>query len=302
MTSSHRSARRRSFSATVFRFRQLRQAMPHSSPMRCEKDSSQPSGSWVAAGLRSPRRNARHEQTHHGVVMTTSVSACASKRSSSTSLLSTIHRAPASKVRCVSINSSSGTRTQPGAQLCRSRWIKGRPDFAANWRENVLFPAPAMPVTTTRLSTALGLRSFTNTFHHLSMASDELAPRRRSTARHVENNHQPTSPRSSKCSVLATLRRPQPRPGSGTGGRSSPSGIADRPWAARFRAGSRTRDVPDWAVGRGASARDYVRASGEVRLRRVWSTCVVLPASTRRAWRRSRTRNGGRHGRNAPPR
>lgn len=91
--------------------------------------------------------------------MTTSVSACATKRSSSTSLLSTIQRWAASKVRCISTSSSSGTRTQPGLQVCRSRWIKGRPVFAASWRENVLFPAPAMPVTTTRLVMALRLDS-----------------------------------------------------------------------------------------------------------------------------------------------
>ncbi len=95
--------------------------------------------------------------------MTTRVSACATKSSSSTSLLSTIHRWPPSKARCVSINSSSATRTQPGPQMCRSRWISGRPVFAASWRENVLFPAPAMPVTTTRLFTALRQGSLSTT-------------------------------------------------------------------------------------------------------------------------------------------
>ena len=34
-------------------------------------------------------------------------------------------------------------------------WMTGRPVFAESARENVLFPAPAMPVTTTRRPTEL---------------------------------------------------------------------------------------------------------------------------------------------------
>jgi hypothetical protein len=46
--------------------------------------------------------------------------------------------------------SSSDGSTQPGFQKCTSRWIVGRPVFAASCRAKVLLPAPAMPVTTTR--------------------------------------------------------------------------------------------------------------------------------------------------------
>ena len=42
---------------------------------------------------------------------------------------------------------------QPGSQKWKSRTMTGRPVFAESARENVLFPAPAMPVTTTRRPT-----------------------------------------------------------------------------------------------------------------------------------------------------
>jgi len=157
MSAWHCAAIERSRSRTDFRPRQLRQTIPHSSPIRWETDSSQPSGSWEPRGLRSPRRNARHAQSHQGVARTTSVSARSNRRSLSTSLLSTIHSSPASSSRCFSRNSPSATRTQPGFQLWRSRWITGRPTFVDSARENVLFPAPAMPVTTIRLPTIGGV-------------------------------------------------------------------------------------------------------------------------------------------------
>lgn len=101
--------------------------------------------------------NARQEQIHQGVAMTMNVSARQNRRSLSTSLLSTIHFSSASRVRCFSMNSSAGTRTQPGCQLCRSRWISGRPVFVDSARENVLLPAPAIPVTTMRLPIVEGV-------------------------------------------------------------------------------------------------------------------------------------------------
>ena len=99
ISARQREARARSRSSTAFRFRQLRHTIPHSSRSRC------------------PRLNARHEQIHHGVARTTSVSARSTKRWSSTSLLSTIRCSPASRTRCFSRNSLGGTRTQPGSQL-----------------------------------------------------------------------------------------------------------------------------------------------------------------------------------------
>ena len=127
---------------------------PHSSRRRRQAESSQPSG-IPPTGFDSPRLNARDAHVHQGVSRSTTVSARASRSSSeSRSFPSAIQASPASTRVCVARHSSSDGRTQPGFHWYRSRWITGKPVFADNAREKVLFPDPAIPITSTRRPTA----------------------------------------------------------------------------------------------------------------------------------------------------
>jgi hypothetical protein len=134
-TPTHPDTRRRSFSGTVVRLDQFRQAMPHSSRIRCENGSSQPSGSCVSAGLRSPCRKARHEQPrgprrHHRC------------RQSSAGRRPRFAVPRSARRQTLEPSRASKRVDQDGSREGQF--------FAASRRENVLFPAPAMPVTTTR--------------------------------------------------------------------------------------------------------------------------------------------------------
>ena len=132
------------------RWRKMIPTNPHSSRKRRQAESSQPSG-ISPTGFDSPRLNARAAHVHQGVSSSTTVSARSSRSSSvSRSLPSAIQALPASTRRCAARHSSSDGLTQPGFHSYRSRWITGKPVFADSARENVLFPDPAIPMTSTR--------------------------------------------------------------------------------------------------------------------------------------------------------
>ena len=132
------------------RWRTMIPTNPHSSRNRRQAESSHPSG-ISPTGFDSPRLNARAAHVHQGVSSITTVSARSSRSSSvSRSLPSAIQALPASTRRCAARHSSSDGLTQPGFHWYRSRWITGKPVFADSARENVLFPDPAIPMTSTR--------------------------------------------------------------------------------------------------------------------------------------------------------